>query len=258
MDYGKLQILEVFKNTLPPRLYWVLFPIEDLRQAVETSKRLLTKEKIDRQLAGQSTSTPFMSIKDNYVNKRVTFDTKDGLQEKIGRLTTMMSVLTAHDDEQSKLFKPKIYQSKRREQMRNFDDKHNYDQRNYQNRYRSGSRDRRISFSGRIQCGSDYIDKLRYEQNYRDDFRRDNFGGNVKSNQTYRGQNYRGGYRRNCKMKIMKEVGIYLEKGSIQVILEGMTEVAVADLHLVQELVQIETRSDAVSVQNMITSPKTV
>ena len=39
------QILEVFKNKLPTKLYWVLFPIEDLRQAVETAKRILTKEK---------------------------------------------------------------------------------------------------------------------------------------------------------------------------------------------------------------------
>ena len=40
---------EVFKNTLPTKLYWVLFPIDDLRQVVETTQRLLTKEKIDRQ-----------------------------------------------------------------------------------------------------------------------------------------------------------------------------------------------------------------
>ena len=66
---GEQQILEVFKNILPTKLYWVLFPIDDLRQAVETSKRILTKEKIDRQLAGQSSSIPFMSIIDSY-NKR--------------------------------------------------------------------------------------------------------------------------------------------------------------------------------------------
>ena len=36
-----------FKNTLPTRLYWVHFPIEDLRQALGTGKRILTKEKID-------------------------------------------------------------------------------------------------------------------------------------------------------------------------------------------------------------------
>ena len=48
LDYGEPQILEVFKNTLPTKLYWILFPIEDLRQAVETVKRILTKEKLDK------------------------------------------------------------------------------------------------------------------------------------------------------------------------------------------------------------------
>ena len=46
LGYGKPQVLEVFKNILPTRLYRVLFPIEDLRLAVETAKRILTKEKI--------------------------------------------------------------------------------------------------------------------------------------------------------------------------------------------------------------------
>ena len=47
LSYGEPQILEVFKNTLPTKLYWILFPINDLRQAVEIAKRILTKEKID-------------------------------------------------------------------------------------------------------------------------------------------------------------------------------------------------------------------
>ena len=34
LGYGEPQILEVFKNTIPTKLYWILFPIEDLRQAV--------------------------------------------------------------------------------------------------------------------------------------------------------------------------------------------------------------------------------
>ena len=38
--YGEPQILEVFKNTLPTKLYWILFPIEDLRQVVEIAKRI--------------------------------------------------------------------------------------------------------------------------------------------------------------------------------------------------------------------------
>ena len=60
-----------------------------------------------------------MSMKDGYVNKKVTFDTQDGLEEKIDRLTTMMTKLTTQDDGQDKQFKPKIYQGKRRGQMMN-------------------------------------------------------------------------------------------------------------------------------------------
>ena len=50
---------------------------------VESAKRILTKEKIDIQLAGQSYLTPFMSIKDGYNGKKVTFDMEDGLDDKI-------------------------------------------------------------------------------------------------------------------------------------------------------------------------------
>ena len=108
----------------------------------------------------------------------------------------MMSKLKAQAMNKNKQFKPKIYQGKRRGAMRNFYDKCNYDQRN-QHRYISDSRDRRISFSGRIKCGQDYINRPKYELNYRNDFRRGNFRGNMRSNQMYRGQNYIGGYRRN-------------------------------------------------------------
>ena len=83
-------MLEVFKNTLPTRLYWILLPIEDLRWVVEIAKRILTKEKIDRQLAGQSSLKPFMNIKDGYNSKKVTFDTQDSLDKKLDRLTLTM------------------------------------------------------------------------------------------------------------------------------------------------------------------------
>ena len=67
LGYGEPQILEVFKNTLPNRLYWVVFPIEDLRQALETVKIFLIKEKIDRQLSGPSAATAtFMKVHDGY------------------------------------------------------------------------------------------------------------------------------------------------------------------------------------------------
>ena len=38
LGYGEPQVLEVFKNTVPNRLYWVLFPIDNLHKAVETAK----------------------------------------------------------------------------------------------------------------------------------------------------------------------------------------------------------------------------
>ena len=40
LGYGEPQIQEVFKNTLPTKLYWILFPTEDLRQVVETAENI--------------------------------------------------------------------------------------------------------------------------------------------------------------------------------------------------------------------------
>ena len=71
-------------NTLPTKLYWILFPIEDLRQVVEIAKRILTKEKLDRQSTGQLCSTPIMSIRDGH-QRRVSFDTKEELGNKIDK-----------------------------------------------------------------------------------------------------------------------------------------------------------------------------
>ena len=91
LRYEDLQVLEVFKNTVPNRLYWVLFPINNLHEAVETAKRFLTKEKIDRQMTGQS-STPFMKLTDKK-RKSVTFDARDMLEktsENMERMTALM------------------------------------------------------------------------------------------------------------------------------------------------------------------------
>ena len=67
LNYGEMQILENFKNTLPYQLYSTLINVNNLRDAIDLAKRVLTKEKLDRQLTGQS-STPFMraTSNDNY------------------------------------------------------------------------------------------------------------------------------------------------------------------------------------------------
>ena len=75
LGYEDPQVLEMFKNTVPNRLYWVLFSIDNLCDAVETAKKFLTKEKINRQMTGLS-STPFMKLSDKK-RKSVTFETKE-------------------------------------------------------------------------------------------------------------------------------------------------------------------------------------
>ena len=162
----------MFKNTLPTKFYWILFPIEDLRQVVETAKRLLTKEKLYRQLTRQSSSTPFMSIRDGH-NRKLSFDTREELGDKIDKLAVMIGKLANRDSRTGRQFKPQIYQNRGRGQNRN------YNQRNYQNRYRSNSCDR----------GQYRQDRgtPRYEQNYR----RGNFRGNIRrfDRQSSRGEN---------------------------------------------------------------------
>ena len=61
LNYGEMQILENFKKNLPYQVYLTLINVNNLRDAIDLAKRVLMKEKLDRQLTGQS-STPFMRI----------------------------------------------------------------------------------------------------------------------------------------------------------------------------------------------------
>ena len=94
-------------------LYWILFPTEGLQRAIETAKRILTKEKIDRQLSGQSSSTSFMSNRNSHKSK-VSFDTKEELGDKIDKLVVMIGKLATRDSGTCRQFKPQIYQGKGR------------------------------------------------------------------------------------------------------------------------------------------------
>ena len=112
LGYGEPQILEVFKNTLLTKLYWILFPVEDLRQAVDMAKRILTKEKLDKQLTGQTSTSPFMIVREG-TDRRVSFNTRDVLKDKIDKLTVVMSKLAVKDSHERRPFKPQIYKSRR-------------------------------------------------------------------------------------------------------------------------------------------------
>ena len=89
----------------------ILFPIEDLRQEAEMAKRILTKEKLDKQLTGHTSTSPFMSVRDG-TDKRGSFNTREELGDKIDKLTVMMSKLAAKDSHKRKPFKPQIYKSR--------------------------------------------------------------------------------------------------------------------------------------------------
>ena len=117
------------------------------------AKRILTKEKLDKQLTGQTSTSPFMSVREE-TNRKVSFDTRHELGDKIDKLTVMLGRLAAKDNHEKRPFRPQIYQGRGRGQNWNFS------QRNFQDRNRlnnmSNSRGRR-----------QFRDRPRSEQNYR-------------------------------------------------------------------------------------------
>ena len=121
LNYGEMQILENFKNTLLYRLYLTLINVNNLRDAIDLAKRLLTKEKLHRQLTGQS-STPFMRatsndnhLPQNHHKKGLTFDTMEMLERNsncIDKLASLVSNMMMTMDRKQSPYKPKIYQGR--------------------------------------------------------------------------------------------------------------------------------------------------
>ena len=77
LNYGEMQILENFKNTLLYQLYSTLINVNNLRDAIDLAKKVLTKEKLERQLTEQS-STPFMKATSNDNHSPKTLIRKEG------------------------------------------------------------------------------------------------------------------------------------------------------------------------------------
>ena len=93
-------------------MYWILFPINNLRDAVDATRRVLTKEKLDKQLSGQGgTTTPFMKVGDTLQpGKKVSFNVQDPIREQLESLTSIIYNMSMQKEENSKPFKPHIYQ----------------------------------------------------------------------------------------------------------------------------------------------------
>ena len=144
LNYGEPQILELFKNTLLSRLYYMLYQINGLRVAVETAKRLLTKQQMDKK-SGQATASPFMQIsqgnsksksKAEKNKKKVSFSDVEAIERttnSIERLASLMDKMDTKLDRREDQYRPRIYQGRGRG--------HSYRRNNYRSRNRSYSRD---------------------------------------------------------------------------------------------------------------------
>ena len=141
LNYGEPEILELFKNTLPSKLYWILFPINNLREAVDTAKRVLNKEKLDKQLTGQVSSTsPFMKMRDTtHSGQKVLMKLQD-----LETVTSMMYNMSLQQGKTKKPFKPQVYQKRGRGQRQNYD------------RDRSRNNNRQGQGFGQNRCRNDY------------------------------------------------------------------------------------------------------
>ena len=91
-----------------------------MRDAVDATKRVLTKEKLDKQLSRQAgTATPFMKVGDiSHSGKKVSFIEQDPIREQLESLTSMMCNMSMQKEENTKPFKPQVHQKRGRGQNR--------------------------------------------------------------------------------------------------------------------------------------------
>ena len=87
----------------------------------------MTKEKIDRQMSGQSSITVFMKVSDGHKSsfkessrKAVPFDALQTIErnsDSIGKLTSLVSKMNMKMDKHDTQYKPHHYQSRKRGQI---------------------------------------------------------------------------------------------------------------------------------------------
>ena len=196
LNCGEPQILELFKSTLPGRLYYMLYKIDDLRTAVETAKRLLTKEQIDKK-SGQSIASPFMKTsqeKSKSKNeKKVSFSAIEAMQrttdsittESIERLAFLMDKLDTKLDRRENQYRPRIHQGRNRGRC--------YRQNNFRSRNRSYSRD---CYQNNCRGRGNYSGN-RSNRNYRSNYR--------DSSRSRERNNHRDGYRYNNRSNYRRD-----------------------------------------------------
>ena len=94
----------------------MLYQINDLRVAVETAKRLMIKEQMDKKV-GQSIASPFMQVSQNKdkTEKRVSFNTIEAIErtsDSIERLASLMDRMDTKLDRREDQYRPRVYQGR--------------------------------------------------------------------------------------------------------------------------------------------------
>ena len=193
----------------------MLYQVDDLRVVVETAKRLLTKEQMDK-MARQSSTSPFMQVNQgspkgkDKMEKKVSFSTVEAMKtttDSIERLASLMDKMDTKLDRREDQYRPRIYQGRSRGCS--------YRQNKYGSRNRSYSRDwYQNSYRGR--------EKLHHRdgnRNYRSSYRDNSRSRDRNSYRDGNRYNNRSNYKRedSSQTRTVADPGIEIEIGGIGV-----------------------------------------
>ena len=143
-------------------MYYLLYQVDNLNAAIETAKRILTKEKIDKQKTGQSSATPFMKASQEKSKKNEkgvsfgTIETKETMKRhsnSIDMLTSLVNKLDMKLYRKEVQYRSAVYQNRNRGHGQRQNN-------NYRYRNRSYSRDRGQSYNNIIGRGNFYPKKI--------------------------------------------------------------------------------------------------
>ena len=100
----------------------MLYHIDNLREAVEMTKRVLAKEQMDKK-AGQSSARLFMQLSQNSsknrdkMEKKVSFSAVEAMErtsDSIERLASLMDRMDTKLDRREDQYRPRVYQGRSR------------------------------------------------------------------------------------------------------------------------------------------------
>ena len=78
-------------------------PYRRFKASSRDGKKNIDQKKLDKQLTGQTSTSPFMSIREG-TNRKVSIETRDKLQDRIDKLTVMLGRLAAKDNHEKRPF----------------------------------------------------------------------------------------------------------------------------------------------------------